>query len=47
VNDDEPTRPNGKGLENSGPKRESCDAMLGKMIKPWHDGSREIEDTAL
>jgi hypothetical protein len=47
MDDDEPTRPIEDSLERPAPKREDWDAMLGKLLKPAHDGQREIEDTAL
>lgn len=42
----EPTQRTEKGLEIPVPKRADWDAMLGKVIKPAHDGPREIEDAA-
>ncbi len=47
MDDDEPTRRIREGRENPAPKPEDCDAMLGKLVKPWHDGQREVEETAL
>jgi hypothetical protein len=42
----EPTQTTDKALEIPAPTRGERDALLGKVIKPAHDGPPEIEDAA-